>query len=53
VSQATLNQMWTPFPLNDGKPNPAGYGFAWRKSDMNGHRVISHGGAWLGDGRVR
>jgi CubicO group peptidase (beta-lactamase class C family) len=48
ISQASLAQMWTPFPLNDGKPNPAGYGFAWGKSEMNGHRVISHSGAWQG-----
>jgi len=48
VSQATLNLMWTPFLLNDGKPNPVGYGFAWVKGDMNGHRVISHSGAWQG-----
>jgi CubicO group peptidase (beta-lactamase class C family) len=48
VSQATLAQMWTPFPLNDGKPNPAGYGFAWFHGDVNGHRMINHGGAWQG-----
>jgi CubicO group peptidase (beta-lactamase class C family) len=48
VSKATLAQMWTPFPLNDGKPNARGYGFAWIKDDVNGHRVITHGGAEQG-----
>ena len=48
VSQATLKQMWTAFPLNDGKPNPADYGFAWFRGDVNGHRVIDHSGGWQG-----
>src|SRR5262249_50869029 len=31
-----------------GKPNKANYGFAWEIKDVNGHRVIGHGGAWQG-----
>jgi CubicO group peptidase (beta-lactamase class C family) len=48
IKKSSLDQMWTPFPLNDGKPNPANYGFAWSIDSINGHRVIQHGGAWQG-----
>jgi uncharacterized protein (TIGR03435 family) len=48
LKQSSLDRMWTVYPLNDGKPNPANYGFAWRISALNGHRVIEHGGAWQG-----
>jgi CubicO group peptidase (beta-lactamase class C family) len=48
LKAATLQGMWTPFRLNDGKENPAGYGFGWFTSTVNGHRRVSHGGAWQG-----
>ncbi len=48
LKQSSLDRIWTVFPLNDGKPNPAGYGFAWMIGDQNGHKRIAHGGAWQG-----
>lgn len=45
---ASYDQMWTPFKLNDGKPNRDGYGFGWFIQDVHGHRVIEHEGAWQG-----
>jgi CubicO group peptidase (beta-lactamase class C family) len=48
LKQSSLDQIWTVFPLNDGRPNPANYGFAWEISTMNGHKLIEHGGAWQG-----
>ena len=48
LSQRSLDRMWTVFPLNDGKPNPANYGFAWRIGLQNGHRRVGHSGAWQG-----
>lgn len=48
VTQASLDRMWTVFVLNDGKPNPANYGFAWNIDKQNGHGRIGHGGAWQG-----
>lgn len=48
LTAESLKLMWTPFVLNDGKPNKAGYGFGWEAGDVNGHRVIEHGGAWQG-----
>lgn len=48
LKQSSLNKMWTIYDLNDGKPNPANYGFAWRIDRQNGHRVIEHSGAWQG-----
>ena len=38
--------MWTPVKLNDGTTYP--YGFGWRVTAVNGHRLIGHGGAWQG-----
>lgn len=48
LKRSSFDRMWTVFPLNDGKPNPAGYGFAWFIGNQNGHKVIEHGGAWQG-----
>jgi CubicO group peptidase (beta-lactamase class C family) len=46
LKKGSLNQMWTPVRLNDGKT--AGYGFGWDVTSVNGHRLIEHGGAWQG-----
>ena len=48
LKQSSLDRIWTVYPLNDGKPNPAGYGFAWMIGDQNGRKRIEHGGAWQG-----
>jgi len=48
IKKASLDRMWTPFVLNDGKANAAGYGFAWAVAAVNGHRLIAHSGAWQG-----
>lgn len=48
LKRSNLNEMWTIFRLNDGKPNSANYGFAWRIDRQNGHRAIEHSGAWQG-----
>jgi CubicO group peptidase (beta-lactamase class C family) len=48
LKQSSLDRIWTVFALNDGKPNPAGYGFAWSIANQNGHKLIEHGGAWQG-----
>ena len=48
LKQSSLDRMWTVYPLNDGKPNPANYGFAWAMEPMNGHKTTQHGGAWQG-----
>ena len=42
----SLEQMWTPVKLKDGKNRP--YGFGWALNRANGHKVIEHGGAWQG-----
>jgi len=38
--------MWTPQPLNDGKPTK--YGFGWFVETVDGSRVNGHGGATSG-----
>lgn len=48
LKRSSLDQMWTPVKLNNGKPNPDGYGFAWFIADVRGHRLIEHGGSWQG-----
>lgn len=48
LKQSSLNKIWTIYKLNDGKPNPANYGFAWEINRQNGHRVLEHDGAWQG-----
>jgi len=48
LKRSSLDRMWTAYPLNDGKPNSAGYGFGWDIRDVNHHRLIEHGGAWQG-----
>ena len=46
LKKSSLDQMWTPVKLNDGKTHP--YGFGWSLADVRGHRLIEHGGAWQG-----
>ena len=42
LSQASLDQMWTPTTLNDGSVRP--YGFGWSVAPTNGVRTVGHGG---------
>ncbi len=46
LKRASLDQMWTPVKLNDGKSWP--YGFGWGFGNVSGHHIIEHGGAWQG-----
>lgn len=48
LKPALLAQSWTVYPLNNGKPNPAGYGFGWLVRQQNHHRLVEHSGAWQG-----
>ena len=48
LKRSSLDLMWTPVKLNNGKVNPDGYGFAWFIQDIRGHRIIEHEGAWQG-----
>jgi CubicO group peptidase (beta-lactamase class C family) len=46
LQRASFDQMWTPVLLNDGTTHP--YGFGWWVVEVQGHRLIHHGGAWQG-----
>jgi CubicO group peptidase (beta-lactamase class C family) len=46
LKKSSMNQMWTPLKLNDGKTHP--YGFGWGFGEVRGHHIIEHGGAWQG-----
>jgi len=48
LKRSSLDQMWAVMKLNNGQPNKANYGFAWEIKEVNGHKVIEHGGAWQG-----
>ena len=54
VSKSTLKEIFTPGKLNDSSSH--GYGFGWdietkygaNNADDQRHRVVSHGGSWIG-----
>jgi len=46
LKKTSLEQMWTPVRLNNNRT--ADYGFGWSLGQVNGHRIIEHGGAWQG-----
>ena len=46
LKKTSLEKMWTPFVLNNGKTYP--YGFGFNTADFRGHRLISHGGQTAG-----
>ena len=46
VSQAALDEAFTPVVLNGGETWD--YGFGWRIDDYEGHRRVRHGGSWVG-----
>ena len=46
LKRSSLEQMWTPVKLNNGKTHP--YGFGWALGEVKGHRWVQHGGAWQG-----
>jgi CubicO group peptidase (beta-lactamase class C family) len=46
LSKASYDQMWSPVKLNNGSTSP--YGFGWGLGEVNGNRIIEHGGSWQG-----
>ena len=46
LTQSTLDQMWTPVKLNNGKTHP--YGFGWELEPVGGHKQVNHGGSLPG-----
>ncbi|HLW85047.1 MAG TPA: serine hydrolase domain-containing protein [Candidatus Sulfotelmatobacter sp.] len=48
LKRSSLELMWTPAKLKDGRPNKEGYGFGWFMTKRQGHRVVGHDGAWQG-----
>ena len=46
LKQASLDQMWTPAKLNNGKTNP--YGFGWELEPIGTHKLVNHGGSLPG-----
>ena len=46
LKRASLEQMWTPVDLNEGKTY--NYGFGWFLLSFRGQRITEHGGAWQG-----
>lgn len=46
LKKPSLEQMWTPYRLKDGKSTDYGYG--WTISKLQGHRTVEHGGGIFG-----
>ena len=46
LKQSSFDILWTPVKLNNGNTYP--YGFGWDLAPKNGHRAVSHEGAWQG-----
>jgi CubicO group peptidase (beta-lactamase class C family) len=46
VKSSSLQQMWTPVKLNDGKTFD--YGFGWAVGNRDGHKLMNHGGGTAG-----
>lgn len=46
LKPSTLEQMWTPVKLNNGKSHP--YGFGWELDPVAGHKLVNHGGSLPG-----
>ena len=44
LKKSSLDQMWTPVKLNNGKTYADPYGFGWQINNANGHRVVWHTG---------
>jgi CubicO group peptidase (beta-lactamase class C family) len=46
LKKSSLEEMWTPVKLNDGKTHP--YGFGWFIAERRGRRIVEHSGSWQG-----
>ncbi|MBP7476407.1 MAG: serine hydrolase [Pyrinomonadaceae bacterium] len=46
LKKESYEQMWSPVKLNNGNTHP--YGFGWALGNVNGKKLIEHGGAWQG-----
>lgn len=46
LKKESYDLMWSPVKLNNGTTHP--YGFGWMFGDVNGKKLIEHGGAWQG-----
>jgi len=46
LKKSSLELMWTPVKLNNGKTYP--YGFGWYINEVNGHHIVEHSGSWQG-----
>ncbi len=47
LKKSSLEKMWTPVVLNDGTPQPYGYGWEIFKT-KNGSKLVEHSGEWQG-----
>src|SRR6266496_3694183 len=48
LKKSSLDGMWTPARLKDGKTAPFSYGFGWFIDSYHGHRIVQHSGGTPG-----
>ena len=46
LKKRSYDEIWSPVKLNNGSSHP--YGFGWELSNINGKRLVEHGGSWQG-----
>lgn len=46
LKKENMELLWSPVTLKNGKTE--NYGLGWRLANINGHRLIEHGGEWQG-----
>lgn len=46
LKRSSLEQIWTPVRLNNGRTYP--YGLGWNVREEDGRRLVEHGGSWQG-----
>lgn len=46
LKASTLDEMWTPTKLPDGKTE--NYGYGWQTAKLRGHTIVMHGGGFHG-----
>ncbi len=46
LKKENMELLWSPVKLKNGKTE--NYGLGWRITNINGHRLIEHGGEWQG-----
>ncbi|MBL4639812.1 MAG: beta-lactamase family protein [Kordiimonadaceae bacterium] len=48
LSRETVQEILKRRPYSDGTSQPSGYGYGWALTNVRGHEIVKHSGAWQG-----